>query len=441
MLSQRDNDILTQVGPDTPMGGFMRLHWIPFLPSTDIVADDRPTLVRLLGEDLVVFRDSKGVLGLVDSLCPHRLAPLVYSRNEECGLRCVYHGWKFDVNGKVVDIPSEPNKQVVERMRIKSYRVQERNGLVWAYLGHDQENPPALPNFEWNLLTEPQVHYSFRVQETNWLQALEGDIDSAHASFLHTRIDGKGVMGQLVFLEDACPKFDVVREPFGVNIGAIRQKKNGDQFVRVNQFAMPFYTHTGGGAQKDFAELAAHAWVPIDDNLTMAIMASWHPTKPLNPRAIELYKNGYKGLEPGHASSAGYVEKSAMTPFSRYWTKYTAENDFLFDYEKQKTSHFSGVAGLWPQDVACQVGSSPIADRTREHLLSSDAGIVQTRRVLLDSVKRHQTNGELPATVTDPDSCMIRPVSLTLAPGEDWKDVRPTFLRARLGTDLGYELA
>jgi phenylpropionate dioxygenase-like ring-hydroxylating dioxygenase large terminal subunit len=389
----------------------------------------------LLGEDLIAFRDTKGAIGLLDSLCPHRLAPLAFGRNEECGIRCVYHGWKFDVNGQAVDIPAEPNKHVVERIRAKSYRCQERNGLIWAYMGPNQDSPPPLPNFEWNLVPENQVHLSFRVQETNWLQALEGDIDSAHASFLHTRTDAQGVMGQLTLMEDTCPKFEVVREPFGLNIGSTRNKSDGDLYVRVNQFAFPFYAFNG--PQAKYPEMSGHAWTPIDDEHVLAISISWHPDQPLNPRTVEIYKNGFQGLETGHPSKLAFVSDDAAKPFQKYWTKYNNSTNFYFDYARQQDNYFCGIPGLWTQDVACQM-AMPISDRTREHLLSSDKGIVMTRRVLLEQARQYEKSGEMPASVTDPDLMMIRPGSLTLKPQDDWKDSRATHLRARLGTGFGY---
>ena len=178
MLSHEDNETLVRVGPGTAMGALMRQYWIPFLGAGEVVADAQPHRVRLLGEDLVAFRDSAGRVGLVDHACPHRGAPMVFGRNQEQGLSCVYHGWKFDVTGQCRDMPAEPaNSPMCQRMKIKAYPVRERQGLLWAYMGPDPESPPPLPDLEFNQVPESHRVLTFRVQECNWLQALEGEID------------------------------------------------------------------------------------------------------------------------------------------------------------------------------------------------------------------------------------------------------------------------
>ena len=159
MLSRDDNERLVRVGKGTPLGELFRLYWIPFLPSKDLVKDGQPKRIRLLGEDLVAFRDTEGRAGLVDQACPHRGAPLIFGRNEDCGLRCVYHGWKFDVAGAVTDMPAEPARsRLKEHVRIKAYPCRERNGMIWTYMGPDAVDPPPLPNLEWNLVPQEQVH-------------------------------------------------------------------------------------------------------------------------------------------------------------------------------------------------------------------------------------------------------------------------------------------
>ena len=197
MLSREDNEMLVRVGPDTAMGKLMRLYWIPFLPSRDVPVDGQPYRVRLLGEDLVAFRNTSGRVGLLDQACPHRGAPLVFARNEGGGLRCVYHGWKFSVDGGCQEMPAElPNTPMLKKVKAKAYQVQERNGMLWAYMGPEQDAPPPLPSMEWNMVPEENVALSVRVQECNWLQALEGEIDSAHAAILHGRVDSGGSIDQ-----------------------------------------------------------------------------------------------------------------------------------------------------------------------------------------------------------------------------------------------------
>ncbi|MFZ0836712.1 MAG: Rieske 2Fe-2S domain-containing protein, partial [Xanthobacteraceae bacterium] len=317
MLSHEDNETLVRVGPGTPMGEFHRLYWIPFLLSRDLLPDGPPKRVRLLGEDLVAFRASDHAVGLVDNACAHRGAPLMYARNEECGLRCVYHGWKFDVNGQVTDMPAEPaQSRFKDNVRIKAYPCRERNGVVWTYLGRDQANPPPLPNLEWNLVPEERCHVSMRVEECNWLQALEGEIDSAHAPILHSRIDGQGRLGNLV--KDLRPVFECMRQEFGVSIAARRNLPDGRLYWRVNQFVLPFYTMVP--PQSKFPELSGHAWVPMDDEHTLCLMFTYHPSDPLPGRMRDLFEEGYNNRETGHASRHAKRHDDVSQPYAGYWT-------------------------------------------------------------------------------------------------------------------------
>lgn len=437
MLSHGDNERLVRVGPGTPMGELMRLFWIPFFPSAELTPDGQPKRVKLLCEDLVAFRDSQGRIGLVSNACAHRGAPLMFGRNEECGLRCVYHGWKFDVTGAVTDMPAEPeHSRLKEKVRIKAYPCRERNGIAWTYMGPDRENPPPLPDLEWNLVPPENVHLSFRVQECNWLQALEGEIDSAHAPILHGRIDAKGAINDWMAKRDLRPTFQNVQQPFGVSIASRRRIDDDTLYWRVNQFLLPFYSLVP--PQSKFPELSGHAWVPIDDETTLALMFSYHPSQPLYPRSRELFEAGHNGRETGHASRDCYAAKSPATPYADFWTRYSPEAGYAFDYATQQTTWFSGLPGLWVQDAACQSGIAPVYDRTQEHLCVSDMGIVMTRRFLLDSVAAHQERAVKPRGVDSPDTFMVRAVSLTLPVGTPWAEAGRDFMQARLGADFGY---
>ncbi len=438
MLSRDDNEMLVRVGPGTGMGEFFRLFWIPFLLSKDLVADGRPKRVRLLGEDLVAFRASDNTIGLLDHACPHRGAPLAFARNEECGLRCVYHGWKFDIAGRVTDMPAEPARsRFKDNVRLKAYPCRERNGVVWTYMGPEKENLPPLPNFEWNLVSPEQVHVSLRVQECNWMQALEGDIDSAHAAFLHGRIDSQGRMKRLLYVRDRRPTFDVMRQEFGLSIAARRALEDGNVYWRVNQFVLPFYTLTP--PQSAFPELSGHAWVPIDDENTLVLMFSYHPNEPLYEKTRRLFEDGHKGRETGHPSQGAMRADDASRPYAGYWTSFTRENDFKLDYESQLTTWFSGIPGLWVQDAACQSGLGPVYDRTRERLGVSDSGIVMARRVLLEAAKAHRQHGTVPSVVSRPDLSMVRAVALQLTPDESWSGASGRqHMTAELGKGFGY---
>jgi phenylpropionate dioxygenase-like ring-hydroxylating dioxygenase large terminal subunit len=437
MLSAEKNALLTQVGPRTPMGELMRCYWLPCYASDDLVAGDRPAEVRLLGEDLLLWRDTDGRVGLVDPRCAHRGAPLVYARNEECGLRCVYHGWKYDVDGQCVDMPTEPpQSRFKERLALRSHPVAERGGVVWTYLGPEKE-PPLLPELEWNLVPAEQCHVSMRVQHCNWLQAVEGEVDSAHAPILHGRIDGKGSVAGMLATTDLRPVFDVLRRDFGVSVAASRRLAEGDLYWRVNQFVVPFYTFVP--PQGRYPELSGHAWVPIDDENTLCVMFTYHPDQPLPERMVQLFTEGHNGRETGHISRHAR-NPHARGAYARYQTRFHPDNDFEFDHASQVNTYFSGLPGLWVQDAACQSGAGPIMDRSVEHLSSSDVGIAMARRVLLEAAQAHRDEGTPPATATDPALFMVRAVSLRLKKDESWFDAAEEPMRARLGMGFGYEV-
>jgi phenylpropionate dioxygenase-like ring-hydroxylating dioxygenase large terminal subunit len=437
MLSREDNESLVRVGPGTAMGGLMRLFWIPFYPADGLARDGQPKRIRLLGEDLVAWRDSEGRPGLIANACPHRGAPLLYARNEECGLRCVYHGWKFDVDGRVMDMPTEPERSRMKaRVRAKAYQCRERNGILWTHMGPDQDNPPALPDLEWNLVPAENVHVSFRIQECNWLQALEGEIDSAHAPILHGRIDGGGAINAWVAGKDLRPTFECIQQPFGMSIASRRKSNDNMLYWRVNQFMLPFWSLVP--PQAKFPELSGHAWVPMDDEHTLCIMFSYTPAQPFYARTRALMEEGHNGRETGHASRHCYAPKAPSEPYYAFWTKFSAESGYQFDYENQQTTWFSGLPGLWVQDAACQSGVAPIYDRTQENLCVSDTGIAMTRRMLLETLTGYRERGIRPPGVDDPDIFMVRAMSLHLPPDTPWSVAGAEFMRARLGADFGY---
>jgi phthalate 4,5-dioxygenase len=444
MLSFEDNQRLCRIGPGTPMGRLMRLYWTPFLLSRDLAVDGQPHRIRLLGEDLVAFRNSAGEVGLVDHSCPHRGTPMVFARNEEGGLRCMYHGWKFGVDGACQDMPAEPaGSPMIKNVRIPHYPVRERNGVLWAYLGPDAD-PPPLPSVEWNLVPENQVVLSMRVQECNWLQALEGEIDSAHAAILHGRPDQGGAINQWRQAEDLTPKFECQVHPAGLHIASRRKVPAAEgvlgaqaqDYIRVNQFMMPNWTLVP--PQSLYPELSGHAWVPIDDEHTLCLMFSYTPAQPFYEKTKQVFKHGGKGgRETGHPSEHSFETRPVVQPYHRYWSRFNRSNGYQFDYALT-AQYNSGLPGLWTQDAACQSGTAAIFDRTREHLGSTDIGIARTRRLLLDGLRRLEDAGEPPASARDPSLLMWRAISITVPAGADWQQAGGDFMRAKLGADFGY---
>lgn len=441
MLSHEDNEKLVRIGPGTTMGGLMRNYWLPIYASADLEQDAQPQTVKILDEVMILFRDSDGRVGLVDRVCPHRGAPLIYGRNEDCGLRCVYHGWKFDVDGNVTDMPAEPTRsRLKEKVKIKSYPCVERGGVVWTYMGDaDADSRPPLPNVEWNMVPDENVVVTFRVQECNWLQALEGEIDSAHAPILHGRIDDGGSINQWVAKRDLRPKFECVRQDFGMSIAARRVLDDDTLYWRVNQFVMPFYSLVPPQTN-DFYELSGHAWVPIDDETTLCLMFSYRPNEPLHPKSRDVFLHGHKGRETGHHSQEGYETMGPEVPFGRYISKYRRETGYHFDYGLQETTWFSGLPGLWVQDAACQSGVARVFDRSKENLCTSDTGIAMTRRMLLEVAGAYEETGQLPERYNDPDLYRIRALSLKLPVDTAWAESGQSLMRADIGQPLGYDL-
>ena len=439
MLSHEENELLVRTGPSTPMGALFRLYWIPFLLSKDLVADGQPKRVMLLSEDLVVFRDTQNRVGLIANACAHRGAPMMFGRNEDCGLRCVYHGWKYDITGAITDVPAEPPRsRIKDKVRITAYPCRERNGVIWTYMGPQTGTLPPLPNMEWNLVPEENVQLSMRVQECNWLQTLEGDIDSVHAPILHGRLDAnKGSVNAFLAKRDLRPTFECVRQDFGVSIAARRKIDENNLYWRVNQFVLPFYTLVP--PQSKFPDLSGRALVPVDDNHCLSFMYTYLPAAPLPARTRRLFDEGHEGRETGHTSRHAFVKKNPTVPFADYWTKFNPENGFQFDYQSQVDTWFSGFPGFWVQDTACTAGLGPICDRTKEHLSPSDAGIAMTRRALLEAAIAYRDRGIKPPGVDDPDVFMVRAASLTLPEGASWIDGGREHMRARLGVDFGYQ--
>src|SRR5579871_5229401 len=347
MLTAAENEILTRVGPGTPMGSLMRHYWLPCLFSWELTADGPPERVRLLGEDLIAFRASDGQVGMVANHCPHRGASLFFGRNEECGLRCVYHGWKFDVTGQCVDMPNEPaESNFKSKIKTVAYPCQERGGVVWVYMGPDSPAPP-LPDHEWATLPEEHRWMSKRVQDSNWLQALEGEIDQSHVSFVHSTLnplDGVGGVAApranvaLIRANDKHPRFETMETDYGVAIGAGRAADAGKKYWRITQYLLPFYAMTGPYGPNPTRNW--RVWVPIDDEHVFVMGATFHPLRPLSAEERERLA----GRSSVFYISPPFQAPPTTEPFGRWRANATLANDFCIDREMQRTKTFSGIS-------------------------------------------------------------------------------------------------
>jgi phenylpropionate dioxygenase-like ring-hydroxylating dioxygenase large terminal subunit len=416
------NEALTRVGPGTRMGTLLRRYWLPALLSSEIPEPDGPPVrVRLLGENLVAFRDSAGQVGLLGAYCPHRGAPLFFGRNEEAGLRCVYHGWKFDVGGNCLDLPSEPPGSVLkQKVNADSYPTWEGGGAVWAFLGPRAEMPPT-PEFEW--LRAPDTHrrVSKTLENANFLQALEGGIDTAHSSFVHNNeIDNPARLKSI----DVHPRLEVEKTTYGFRYAGIRRIGEDRQYVRAYHFLMPAMQMRAAlidkeGEPRKLPTLRGHIWVPVDDEWTHAY--NWMcATSPETPVSDEMWTR--------HEEAAGRAKDDYIPGTFRL--KRNLTNDFLVDRELQRTKTYTGITGLNTQDYAVQEGMGPIVDRSREHLGTSDRAIIAARRLLLDALKAIDEGS--PPTGTDPETYRTaRPAESIIKSSERWQEAMADLLEAR----------
>ncbi len=394
MLSREDNELLTRTGAGTPMGELMRRYWIPAVLSKQIAQPDSPPVrVKLMGERLVAFRDTNGRVGVLDEQCPHRTASLYYGRNEECGLRCVYHGWKFDVDGNCVDLPSEPPGSTLHRkVRINSYPVVERGGMIWTYLG-PRDKKPEFPDLIWTQIPDDHLYVTRRIQESNWLQALEGGFDTGHLAFLHT---GTAEQSRRTVPSE----YPYVPVEGGYIFGTGREVKKGETLWAANLMFMPFH--------KVFATSpeAAHVWVPIDDDNTMLYSADYWVDHPLSEDDLRRTTD-YNGI---HTENIPGTDRAVQNK----------NNDYLIDRELQASGEsYTGMRGLGVQDSAIQESMGTIADRTKEHLGVSDTAIIQIRKLLLQSLQDFSEGKEPPGL--DSRCYRVRSTRFSLPHGQSFE--------------------
>ena len=379
MTSSSDSEILTRVGPGTPMGALMRHYWLPALKSSELKPDGDPVRLMLLGEKLIAFRDSAGRVGVMDHRCPHRCASLFFGRNEEGGIRCIYHGWKFDAAGNSLDQPNvPPHQQFKDKVRAKAYRAAERNGIVYVYMGAAEKTPP-LPDIAATHIPESEANIAFAFRECNWLQGLEGDIDTSHLNFLHY-----GAASAADFAPtDAArfgqirrdPEYQVDEHELGTIYGAYRPAENGSTYWRIAHFLFPCWTLAPFIAFEHYR--IARAWVPVDDTHMMFVMIA--------------PKSG-----PGSVPVTERVLPNTTDFLGRYRLAQNAGNDYQIDRAAQRTRSYTGIEGIHQQDQAVTESMGPITDYSFEHLAASDRMVTITRRRLLAAAKALAETGAMP---------------------------------------------
>jgi phenylpropionate dioxygenase-like ring-hydroxylating dioxygenase large terminal subunit len=437
MLSTPDNELLCRVGPDTPMGNLVRQYWIPALMSSELPEPDgAPVRVRLLGENLIGFRVTSGKIGLIQNHCPHRGASLFFGRNEEEGLRCAYHGWKYDCEGACVDMPNEPpESNFKSKIRARAYPCIERNDVIWTYMG-PRSTPPPLPDIEPNLLPRGEYAIQKVLRECNWFQALEGDIDTGHLGFLHLGAvkpgDTKPGSFDYYLVADRAPRYEVVDTDFGTSYGAYRPAEADTYYWRIAHFLFPFYSMIPTGILG--MQVLVRAWVPVDDEHVMF----WSMSAPRS-RVGTGATGGAAGLTAGGRSVAAAGARAGGFEFlpdttdwlGKFRLTQNKDNDYLVDREAQRTQSFTGIPGIHQQDQAVTESMGPIYDRTQEHLGSSDAMVIRTRRRAINAARALRDEGVVPPGVDSPAVYRCRSGGAILPRGADWleatKELRQAF--------------
>jgi phthalate 4,5-dioxygenase len=384
MLTQQDNHLITRAGPGTAVGELFRRFWLPAMLPEELPSPDCPPLrITLLGERLVAFRATDGTVGFVAESCPHRGASMFFGRNEEQGLRCVYHGWKFDVSGACVDMPNEPaESNFKHKIRMTAYPSREWQGIVWIYMG-PADLKPELPQFEWTAVPSANRYIGKYLVEANYLQVIEGSIDTVHSTYLHrgpSTLQHEAPRRVLLdFSRDVAPRFFTKETEYGVMVAARRDAPDDRYFWRITQVYLPSYSmipaDPDGGASLIMT-------VPSDDVTCYCWKWTWNPKQPWTEEQVADLKGGSKRRIGG----ISYPEllPGVLRPVAN------ARNDYFIDRELQKTLNFTGIPGQSEQDLAVQESMGPVMDRTKEHLGNTDLGIIGARRRILRAARSLQ---------------------------------------------------
>jgi phenylpropionate dioxygenase-like ring-hydroxylating dioxygenase large terminal subunit len=446
MLTKEDNELLTRVGPGTPMGNLLRRYWTPALLSEDLPEPDcPPQRVRLLGEDLVAFRDSTGKAGLFVQACPHRGASMFFGRNEESGLRCVYHGWKFDTSGACVDMPSEPaESNFKNKVRIRAYPTHESGGVIWTYMGPANKMTP-FRNFGTDNLAREDWRAGRTLSTCNWVQSMEGNMDTSHISWLHqyfgildTPDDGtdrpgyiSNAMSWKSWAHDRAPRLEVEETWYGYKYAGLRTTPNGHTHARISAFAMPYFTFV---ASTPFGT-GAGLFVPIDDE------NCWRWNFALQPARLfvndPIFRNGslFGPSQPNGqpygflvATNTQQQRDTNVTPANRLSgtskladREWREDNDYKIDRDLQKHTLFTGITNFVSQDMMVTESAGGIWDRSQEHLGTTDKSIIKMRQLLINAAKSLEKGIDPPAIAGDLPYRSIRSAEKVLAAGEDWR--------------------
>jgi len=403
MLSAQDNAFLVTSEPNTPMGNYLRCHWNPVALSEEVAAPDCPPIrVKVMGEDLLLFRDTNGNTGLIEPFCAHRGADLFFGRNEECGIRCIYHGWKYDIHGNCIDMPNVPKDAAYHgKIKIKAYPTKEFADMVWAYMGLPELQPVQVPQLEAGLVPPSHRYVTKRLIDCNWVHSMEGALDTAHFSFLHMpapaflKDDNTNIAAdekRIRWLRnDPVPRFKIIEHAVGFLIGGARHADPGDLYWRLTQYMLPTHSITPSAMPNE--TFYGYSWTPIDDHQCWMYVYAWHPELPIPEEERKKYIQG------------GFGQFAKLGP--GYVPVRNRSNQYLMSREEQKTISFTGIQGIAEQDQMAQESQGYIVDRTKEHLSPTDVGIIRFRKILLEDAKAY-ANGKQPDSPHRPQEYCLR---------------------------------
>ena len=408
MLSKADNELLTRVEGDAAMGRMLQQHhWVPAIRAGKLIADGKPEHVRLFGRDFVAFRATDGRVGFLDEACPHRRASLTLARNEDCALTCIFHGWKIDVEGRLIDTPTQfhHKEKFAASVKVKHYPAREAGGLVWVWVG-EGETPPPFPDFEFTRLPAENIVIASTPIACNWVQGLEAALDPVHVGILHSSFIGAG-RGYLKLTAASTPKFEVHPKPFGCQVVASRPLEDGTNYVRVTTYVMPYYGFTPPN-DPTLADRTVLIAVPVDDTTTRQFFVRYNLDGP--------------PVDNHFAETVEMADPDHYTPFEGGKAEAWGQ-----DRAAMRDGHFSGFPrNIFSEDMIVQISMGPITDRSDENLSESDIGIVHGRRLLLQAARQFIAGEQPVGSGPGIDYRAVRAPTGIVPSGEKWHAVLTT---------------
>ncbi len=421
MLSREDNELMCRVGAGTPMGTALRRFWIPALQVSDIPTPDcDPFPLEILGEQLVAFRDTSGKVGVLDEHCCHRGASLVCGRVEHGGIRCLFHGWKFAVDGTVLETPNVNDPGFKDRIKAKSYPLREAGGLIWIYLGKPSEEP-EFPHHPWFDVPDSNRNNAYLVENGNYVQVIEALVDSSHLNILHTDglrksrgLEGLNFAAAADMEFDSAPRIEVDETDFGFHYAALRGGTGEDDPVhaRITAFIAPFAV----------ANPNEDLWmgvVPINDTQSIHFHVWWHVEKKMGEEPLKTRMIEHVGLDQEALRGLNLTYDTLNSP-----DKPSRSNRYRQNRQALKEGKFSGFHSFTQEDSAMILSMGPIKDRSKELMAPVDMAVMRLYRTLIQMAKDQAAGKDPVGLHADPMKIFGR--NGTLPHDVDWRSLVPS---------------